>query len=108
MNANMEWSTEMTAIVLAVYLFLMNIAAFAMMHKDKTFAQRKRHRRIPERRLLLLAFAGGSLGAYLAMRIYHHKTKHPRFAVGIPVMLLAHIAIILVLWYSYGGSASGR
>ena len=51
--------------------------------------------RIPEATLLGLAAIGGSLGAWLGMVLFRHKTRHPKFAVGIPLLLLLHIAVLL-------------
>jgi uncharacterized membrane protein YsdA (DUF1294 family) len=51
--------------------------------------------RIPERTLLLAAAAGGSLGAWIAMRTRRHKTKHAAFAVGIPFLFAVHAALLI-------------
>ena len=51
-----------------------------------------RHR-IPERNLFLGAIAGGSLGALLGMRVFHHKTLHRSFRIGIPLILAVQILI---------------
>lgn len=53
--------------------------------------------RIPEKVLLGVALAGGSLGALIGMRTFRHKTLHLRFSVGIPVMLALHIAGYILL-----------
>ena len=63
---------------LAIYLVILNIYAFALMRIDKIRAVKDRRHRIPERRLLGASAAGGALGAFAAMRMFRHKTKHPR------------------------------
>ena len=83
---------ETKSILLFAYLFGMNAAAYILMAVDKTNAMR-RARRIPETVLLLTAALGGSLGAWLGMVSLHHKTKHKKFLVLVPLFLLAHIAL---------------
>lgn len=80
---------------LAAYLATMNVVTFALFCADKWKAQHGRWR-IPERVLLGFCAAGGALGGYLGMRIAHHKTRKPRFSVGVPVILVAWVA---ALWY---------
>ena len=53
--------------------------------------------RIPEATLLGLAAIGGSLGAWLGMVLFRHKTRHPKFYLGIPVLMLLHITLLLWL-----------
>lgn len=78
------------------YLIVINAAALLFMLADKINAKRK-GRRVPERTLLLLCAAGGSLGGYLGMHLLRHKTRHKRFSIGIPILLAVHIALLLVL-----------
>ncbi len=82
--------------ILLVYLCLINAASLLLMHADKKKAMQKQWR-IPERVLLGCAIVGGSLGALLGMRIFRHKTLRPAFSVGIPVLLVVHIALLLYL-----------
>jgi uncharacterized membrane protein YsdA (DUF1294 family) len=64
---------------------------------DKIKAKKNRWR-TPERTLLGICAIGGSLGGYLAMQLFRHKTKHPRFSIGIPVMLALHIVLFVALF----------
>lgn len=82
--------------ILYIYLAIINAAALLLMLADKVKA-RKKAWRIPERTLLFTAAIGGSLGALLGMQLFRHKTKHPRFALGIPVMLAVHVLIMVFL-----------
>ena len=50
--------------------------------------------RIKEATLLGVALIGGSLGGLLEMLLFHHKTRHPAFSVGIPVFLVIHLLIL--------------
>lgn len=78
-----------------VYLLLINALSLVLMRLDKQFARDHRWR-IPERTLLAVAALGGSLGALVGMYAFHHKTKHPKFYLTIPVMLGLHI--LLLAW----------
>lgn len=80
---------------LAVYLAAINLATFIVYGADKRRA-RKGKWRVPEKTLFLLPLLGGSAGALLGMRVFHHKTRHWYFVWGIPAILLAQIA--LAVW----------
>ncbi|MCI9579637.1 MAG: DUF1294 domain-containing protein [Oscillibacter sp.] len=88
--------------LLAVWLILINAVTFCVFGLDKWKAKRKEKkesvRRVPEKNLLLLAAAGGSLGALLAMRVFHHKTLHKAFRFGVPLILALQILIPFGLW----------
>ena len=75
---------------LLLYFLIINASGFCLMCADKRRAQ-KNQWRIRESTLLLLAAAGGSLGCLLAMYLVRHKTRHPKFTLGIPVMLAMQI-----------------
>ena len=78
--------------ILFVYLLVMNVAAFLVMGADKKRAIAQK-RRIPEKTLFLLALLGGSLGAYMGMQSFRHKTKHLKFTIGLPAILVVHLAL---------------
>lgn len=80
-----------------VYLFLINAAGFVLMLADKRKA-RKKLWRIPEATLLLVAILGGSIGSLLGMYIFRHKTKHLKFTVGIPVILVLQIIACILIF----------
>lgn len=80
---------------LAVYLAAINLATFIVYGADKRRA-RKGKWRVPEKTLFLLPLLGGSAGALLGMRVFHHKTRHWYFVWGIPTILLAQLA--LAVW----------
>ena len=69
---------------------MINIAAFALFGADKRKARRGDWR-ISEKALFLSAVLGGSLGAMIGMRVFHHKTKHWYFVFGIPAILVLQI-----------------
>ena len=88
--------------MLAIWLAAVNLVTFFVFGLDKWKAKRKvkneRVRRVPERTLFLLAALGGSVGALLGMKVWHHKTLHRSFRMGIPAILAAQILIPLGLW----------
>jgi uncharacterized membrane protein YsdA (DUF1294 family) len=89
--------------LLWIWLIAVNAAAFLVFGLDKWKARRKAKneaiRRIPEKTLFLLAVLGGSAGAILGMRVFHHKTLHRRFRYGLPVILVLQLA--LAAWIAW-------
>ena len=81
---------------LMYYLIVINIAAWIMYGLDKWKAK-SGARRISERALLLVALAGGSVGALAGMILFRHKTRKAKFVVGVPVMLVIHCVIVAVI-----------
>lgn len=77
------------------YITIINIFTFLLYGIDKYKA--KKHRwRISEKVLFFLAVAGGSIGAYAGMYIFHHKTKKMLFKIGIPLVILIQIILWLI------------
>lgn len=80
--------------ILFGYILVMSIVAFCVYGVDKFAAQRQKNR-VPEKVLFLLSALGGSIGMYLGMFTFRHKTKHWYFVVGIPAIILVQAALIL-------------
>ena len=77
-----------------VYILIcINVVTFLVYGIDKWKAKHSKMR-IREAALLMLAVLGGSIGALLGMRVWHHKTMHKKFKYGLPLILLAQIALI--------------
>lgn len=74
------------------YLICVNMLAFTLFGMDKSRAVRRQWR-IPEKTLLLTALIGGSLGAEAGMLCFRHKTKHARFRIGIPAVIIVQLLI---------------
>ena len=81
---------------LIYYLLAINAVAFIMYGIDK-YKAKKAKWRISEATLLLLAVLGGSIGAWMGMKVWHHKTMHKKFKYGIPAILLMQIALMAYL-----------
>ncbi|MDY4753293.1 MAG: DUF1294 domain-containing protein [Prevotella sp.] len=77
-------------------LLAVNIATFLLYGIDKYKAKKGRWR-ISEATLLLMAVIGGSIGAWVGMRIWHHKTMHKKFKYGIPLIIIMQIALVVYL-----------
>ena len=75
------------------YLIAINIVTFIVYGIDKVKAMKGKWR-ISEATLLILAVIGGSIGALLGMKVWRHKTMHKKFKYGLPLILLAQIALI--------------
>jgi len=85
----------MTTLIL-LYLIIVNAVAFLLMLVDKRKA-RKKLWRIPESTLLMSAIIGGSIGSLAGMYTFRHKTKHLKFTLGIPAILILQIAAAFLL-----------
>lgn len=83
------------------YLLLINAAAFVLMLADKHKARKNRWR-IPERTLMLSAALGGSIGALAGMYLFRHKTRHLKFTLGIPAILICQTALAIWLFTKIG------
>ena len=81
-------------LIIIYYLLAINAVAFFAYGIDKLKA-RKGWWRIPEATLLLLAIIGGSIGAWLGMKAWHHKTMHKKFRYGLPLILLLQLSAVL-------------
>ena len=82
--------------ILFIYLLVINVATFLTFGIDRWKARNNRWR-LREAALLGLAVLGGSIGAWLGMRVWHHKTLHRKFKYGVPLILLVQIAIAVAL-----------
>lgn len=85
----------MTQNFLLAYLLIINAAAFLLMLADKHRA-RKKLWRVPEATLMLFAILGGSVGILAGMYTVRHKTRKPKFYIGVPVILAAQL--LFVVW----------
>lgn len=80
--------------ILIAYLIIINLVAVVITVHDKNAA--KKHKwRVPESTLLIVSALSGCVAMYITMRIIHHKTKKPKFMIGIPVIFAAEFLVAL-------------
>ena len=87
-------------VVACLWVIALSVISIVVCIYDKVISKRDRvELRIPEKVLLLLSALGGSLAMYITMQITHHKTKHLKFMIGIPVIMVVQIALIVLYFY---------
>jgi len=85
---------------LEYYFILLNFLGFFLMYIDKEKSKKGKWR-IKESTLLTTALIGGSIGSYLGMKIFRHKTKHAKFKFGIPLIIIIQLLILLYWGNTY-------
>lgn len=84
--------------LLLFYLVAVNVVTFFVYGIDKWKAKKSKWR-IRETALLGLAVLGGSIGAWLGMKVWHHKTQHKKFRYGLPAIII--VQFLLMAYYLY-------
>ena len=77
------------------YIVMVNVLAFFLYGIDKWKAKRSQWR-ISEATLLCVAASGGSVGAWMGMKVWHHKTLHKKFKYGVPLILIAQMTLLFL------------
>lgn len=77
------------------YLAIINVVGFVMFGYDK-FLAKARQRRIPESTLMTVAAMGGSVGCYASMMLFRHKTRHFKFKIGIPFIIILQVTLYVL------------
>ena len=85
-----------TTTLILLYIVLINIMTFFIYGIDKLKAKKSKWR-VSENTLIGMAIIGGSIGAWLGMKIWHHKTLHKKFKYGVPLILVAQTALCCYL-----------
>ncbi len=85
--------------IILLYLIVINAVTFLMFGLDKWKARHDQWR-IPEAQLIGMAAIGGSIGAWLGMKLWRHKTKHSKFIYGIPAILIIQTALAMLIIYA--------
>ena len=84
-----------------IYLASISLISVIVTCYDKIAAKKLPGHRTRERTLFLLSALGGSVAMFITMQIIHHKTKHLSFMIGIPLIILAQIALIVGIGYFF-------
>ena len=86
--------------IVCLYLVVINVVTFFVYGIDKWRAKKSKWR-IPESTLLWLTVCGGSIGAWLGMKTWHHKTLHKKFKYGVPAIIIFQLALTGYILYNY-------
>ena len=81
------------------YFAVISLVTVIVTVYDKIAAKKRPRHRVPENTLLLLAVLGGGPAEYLTMQLIRHKTKHQKFMIGLPVIILLEAAAVGLVWY---------
>ena len=91
---------DIILVIACLWVIALSVISIVVCIYDKVISKRNRvELRIPEKVLLLLSAVGGSLAMYITMQITHHKTKHAKFMIGIPVIMAVQIVLIILYFY---------
>ena len=91
---------DIILVIACLWVIALSVISIVVCIYDKVISKRDRvELRIPEKVLLLLSALGGSLAMYITMQITHHKTKHLKFMIGIPAIMVVQIALIVLYFY---------
>ncbi|AWK51421.1 DUF1294 domain-containing protein [Clostridium beijerinckii] len=86
--------------IISTYLFIINLLGFFIMLIDKQRAIHKEWR-VPEKTLIGISVFGGAIGMLLGMSSFRHKTKHKKFTIGVPFILLMQIFLTILYFKAY-------
>jgi len=93
--------TDSFFFITGIYFAAASFLAIGLTVYDKRAARSGSHR-IKERTLLLVSVIGGSVAMFVSMRVIRHKTKHAKFMIGIPVIIILQIAAFMLIWWQCG------
>lgn len=85
--------------ILLIYLAVISVVSVVVCIYDKIAAKHNPKHRTREATLLLLSAIGGSVAMYATMQLIRHKTKHVKFMLGIPLIIIAQIALVAVIYF---------
>ena len=83
------------------YLALISLISITVCIYDKIAAKHNPKHRTREATLLLLSALGGSVAMFITMQIIRHKTKHVKFMLGIPLIIIAQVLLAVGVWYFF-------
>ena len=103
MGASLKEPKNLVLVIALLWLIVISAISVIVCVYDNIISKKDRvELRIPEKVLLILSALGGSLAMYITMQIIHHKTKHKKFMIGIPVIMVVQIILIILYFYFIG------
>lgn len=84
-----------------VYLAAISLISIIVTAHDKSAAKKQR-RRVPEKTLILLSLLGGSVAMYVTMQMIRHKTRHAKFMLGIPAIMVLQLGVLIAIGKYFG------
>lgn len=89
--------------IVLIYIICISLVTVAVTVYDKKAATLYPRNRIPENTLILLAILGGSVAELFTMRKIRHKTRHNKFMIGLPVIIVLQLALIITIYALHSG-----
>lgn len=87
--------------VALIYFAIISLISVIVCIYDKLISKKNRvELRVPEKTLFILSALGGSVAMYVCMQLVRHKTKHKRFMIGIPLIIVLQIVLIILAMYA--------
>ena len=83
-----------------IYILIISAVTAAVTFYDKKASVKFPRHRVSEAMLFLLALIGGAVAELVVMKKIRHKTKHKRFMIGLPIIIVLHI-VLLILFFTY-------
>ena len=100
MNLSTSDPKNIFSVVICFWLIAVSVISIILCIYDKIASKSGRvELRIPEKILMLFSILGGSLAMYITMQIFHHKTKHWQFMIGIPIIMVIQAAVAILYFY---------
>ncbi len=87
------------SIVIAYFLIISLVSVIVCIYDKKISKKNKVELRVPEKNLLLLSAFGGGVAMYITMLLIRHKTKHKKFMIGIPLIIILQISLVIAVFY---------
>ncbi len=85
-----------------LYFIIVSVLSMLVTAYDKKISKKQGKRRISEKALIILAIMGGSIAEYLTMLKIRHKTKHKKFMIGLPIIIILQLALVFYLIFTFG------
>ena len=83
-----------------IYIAAVSALAVMLTVYDKYASKKRPRHRISERVLMLTGALGGAIAMYSVMQLIRHKTQHKKFMIGLPVCIVAHLIILILIFYA--------